>query len=154
MNTKIPFQFRILHYVHDSFTGEFLNVGLAFYSQSKSYFRVRLLHKYSRITSTFPSADGEHYRQYISSLQGKFDDLAEIVNTKQLTLELWLPKSMNELLNRILPPDDSAIQFSTSQSGMAYDLDAVFNDLYYRLVEAYIPSDEHLSRDEHEIWNI
>lgn len=154
MNAKLPFQFRILHYVHDSFTGEFLNVGLAFYSQSSSFFRVRLLHKYSRITSTFPSADGEHYRKYIISLQSKFDALADSINTRQLSLEPWLPKLIDELLVNILPPDDSAIQFGSPQGGMALDLDSVFNDLYYRLVETYIPSDEHLSRDENEIWSI
>jgi hypothetical protein len=37
---------------------------------------------------------------------------------------------------------------------MAGDLDEVFNDLYYRLVETYVIDDEHLSRTEHEIWNL
>ena len=154
MSTKTPFQFKILRYIHDSFSGEFLNVGLALYSQTTPYFRVRLLHKYARITNTFPSADGEHYRQYISALQGKFDDLAEDVHSRQLSFEPWLPELMDELLSKVLQPDDSAIQFGPQLGGMAKDLDATFNDLYYRLIEAYIPSDENLSRTEHEIWNL
>lgn len=154
MNKKTPFQFKILRYFHDTFTGEFLNVGLALYSQDAHYFRVRLLHKYQRITSAFPTADGEHYRKYITALQTKFDSLAEEVNSKQLTLQQWLPELVDELLSKVLPPDDSSIQFGPTQGGMAADLDMVFNDLYYRLVELYIPSEEHLSRTEQEIWNL
>ena len=47
MNTKIPFQFKVLRYIHDSFTGEFLNIGLALYSQSAPYLQVKLLDKCS-----------------------------------------------------------------------------------------------------------
>jgi hypothetical protein len=93
MNARIPFQFKVLRYIHDSFTGEFLNVGLAFYAKNSPYFRVRLLHKYARITSAFPGADGEHYRQYVASLQSKFDHLAEKVNSQQSTLDAWQPNT-------------------------------------------------------------
>jgi len=48
----------------------------------------------------------------------------------------------------------SSIQFGPIQGAMAQDLDAVFNDLYYRLIETYIPGQEHLSRTEQEIWNL
>ena len=154
MNTRIPFQFKVLRYIHDSFTGEFLNVGLALYAKNSPYFRVRLLHKYARITNAFPGTNGEHYHKYITSLQNKFDHLAEKVNDKQITLESWPPEYLDELLSQILPPDDSAIQFAPAQGGMAGNLDDVFNDLYYRLVETYIPVEEHLSRNEREIWNL
>lgn len=154
MSKKTSFQFKILRYFHDSFTGEFLNIGLALYSQDTHYFRVRLLHKYQRITSTFPTADGEHYHRYITALQNKYDNLAEEVTSKQLTIEPWLPDLVDELLSKVLPPDDSSIQFGPTQGGMASDLDIVFNDLYYRLVELYVPSEERLSRTEHEIWTL
>src|SRR5262245_30400253 len=98
MNTKIPFQFSILRYLHDSFTGEFLNIGIALYGQEPGYFRVQLLQKYARVTSAFPMADGEFYRRYITSLQGKFDQLAEKVNSNQSTFEPWLPERIEELL--------------------------------------------------------
>jgi hypothetical protein len=154
MNAKIPFQFRILRYIHDSFTGEFLNVGLALYAQSVPFFRVRLLRKYTRITNTFPSADGEHYHRYMSALQVQFDHLVESVHSQQLSLQPWQPKLIDELLAKVLPPDDSSIQFGPTQGGMAGGLDAVFSDLYYRLVETYVPVDERQSRTEHEIWNL
>ena len=152
MKTKTPFQFKLLRYYHDTFTGEFLNVGLACYAQDVRWFRVRLLHKYQRLTNTFPTADGEHYRRYITSLQTKFDYLAARVNSEQLALEPWLPDMIDGLLQKVLPPDDSSLQFGPPQGGMTDDLDLMFNDLYYRLVEKYVPSEERLSRTEQEIW--
>jgi len=152
MEINIPFQFKVLHYIHDSFTGEFLNIGLALYSRSSPFFKVRLLHKYARITNTFPGADGESYHRTINVLQTKFDRLAENVNSKQLPLEPWLPELIDDLLNKILPPDDSAIQFAPAQGGMAADLDIVFNDLFSRLVEKYVDVEDRLSRTEPDIW--
>jgi hypothetical protein len=122
------------------------------YSQENSFFRVRLLQKYSRITSTFPIADGEFYRRYISVLQSKFDHLAKPYCNPQMPLELVNPNNFNDLIEKVLPPDDSTIQFGPIQGGMANDLDAVFDDLYIRLVEAYLKSNEKPSKSEQEIW--
>ena len=154
MNTKLPFQFAVLRYVHDAFTGEFLNVGIAFYCQDPAFFKVRLLQKYRRITNAFPEADGEFYRRYIASLQSKFDALAEKVTSKQSTFEPWLPDRVEELLVQVLPPDDSSIQFSEAQGGMSKDLEATFEDIYRRLIEAHLPHEESDSRNEAEVWNV
>lgn len=154
MTTKIPFQFAVLRYIHDSFTGEFLNVGVAFYCQNPAFFKVRLLQKYSRITNAFPLADGEFYRRYISSLQTKFDRVAEKVNSEQTTLEPWLPDRIEELLNQVLPPDDSSIQFGELQGGMTDDLDATYEDVYKRLVETHLPHEENESRSDVDVWGI
>lgn len=154
MNAKIPFKFRILRYIHDSFTGEFLNIGLALYSQAIPYLQIRLLQKYGRITNTFPGVEGYDFHRYISSLQNKFDNLADKINSKQLTIEQLSLEGIDNLLATVLPPDDSAVQFGPIQGGMAGDLGAVFSDLYFRLVEEYLPTDEHLSRTENEIWNL
>lgn len=154
MSAKLPFQFAVLRYIHDAFTGEFLNVGLAFYCQDPAFFRVRLLQKYRRITNAFPQADGEFYRRYITSLQSKFNALAEKVNSQQSTFEPWPPGRVEELLLQVLPPDDSSIQFSEAQGGMTKDLEATFEDIYRRLIEAHLPLDEHESRNEAEVWNV
>jgi hypothetical protein len=154
MNNKLPFQFAVLRYIHDAFTGEFLNVGIAFYCKDPAFFKVRLLQKYRRITNAFPEADGEFYRRYIASLQSKFDALAEKVNSKQSTFEPWPPSRVEELLVQVLPPDDSSIQFGEAQGGMTKDLEATFEDIYRRLIEAHLPHEEKESRNEAEVWNV
>ena len=154
MTTKTTFQFTVLRYVHDSFTGEFLNVGLALYSQTPAFFKAKFMQKYSRVTGAFPEANGEFYRRYVSHLQSQVDLLAEKVNSQQIPLEQWLPNRIDELLVKILPKDDSAVQFGPTQGGMTSNLEETFEDLYFRLVEAHIPHEDVLSRSEAEIWSV
>jgi DUF3037 family protein len=153
MKNQIPFQYSVLHYIHDSFTGEYLNIGLAIYSQHPIFFRVKLLPKYSRITSTFPSADGEYIHKYITRLQLRYDQLADKVNSDQATFDNWLPARVEELLASILPVDDSAIQFSPVRGGLSADLDSTFDDLYHRLVEAHLSPESTESRSEEDVWH-
>jgi hypothetical protein len=154
MTNKTNFRFTVLRYIHDSFTGEFLNIGLAFYSQNPAFFRARFLEKYGRLTAAFPEADGEFYRSYISHLQTKVDLLAKKVNSQQISLIALPPHQIEELLVQVLPVDDSSIQFGPIQGGMTSDLEETFEDLYFRLVEAHIPKEDDLSRNEAEIWSI
>ena len=154
MTTKTNFQFTVLRYVHDSFTSEFLNVGLALYSQSPAFFRAKFMQKYRRITGAFPEADGEFYRKYICRLQTQVDILAEKVNSQQIPIEQWLPSRIDELLVQILPIDDSAIQFGPIQGGSANNLDEIFENLYFRLVEVHLPHEDVLSRNEADIWSV
>jgi hypothetical protein len=154
MTNRTSFQFTILRYIHDSFTGEFLNVGIAFFSKSPNFFKAKFLQKYGRITGAFPDADGDFYRSYISHLQTKADAITEKVNNNQLIIEQILPNQIEEFLIQILPVDDSSIQFGPIQGGMTNDLEETFEDLYKRLVEAHIPHEEDLSRSESEIWSV
>jgi hypothetical protein len=154
MNTKIPFQFSILQYVHDTFTGEFLNVGLALYCSNPRYFQAKLLTKYRRLTNTFPAVDGEHYKGYVGSMQTKFDALAEIINSKQMGFSDRQPSKIEKILESVLPVDDSSLRFGPVHGGMADDLLVIFDDLYYRLVEVHLPLEKEETRDETIIWRI
>lgn len=154
MSSKHIFQYRILRYIHDSFTGEFLNIGLVLFSQDPPYFKARLLHKYSRITGAFPNAEGEHYRRYITALQNKFDRFS-IGSKSDFIQQNYLPTDISdELISTILPPDDSAIQFGPLLGGMASNLDLVFDDLYTRLIEVYLKPEERSNKDDQEIWSL
>lgn len=153
MNKKYPFQFSILQYVHDTFTEEFLNVGLAFYAPSLPYFNVKLLAKYRRLTQTFPSADGEHYRKYIVSMQTKFDLLYQNVNSGQISFTSSHPLKIEELLGTVLPKDDSSLRFGAVHGGMTSNLEETFNDFYHRFVEMHLHEEKEESRDESVIWH-
>ncbi len=152
MNVKSPFQYAILQYVHDAFTEEFLNVGLALYSQVPPFFQVRLLSKYRRVTNTFPDADGEHYRDYITSLQRKFDAKTEAINDGRISFDGWPPARIEEILASVLPADNSSLRFGPTHGGMAHDLGSTFEDLYHRFVESHLPAEKAEGRDEAVIW--
>jgi hypothetical protein len=155
MSERVPFQYSILRYVHDVATGEFLNVGLALYSKSTRFFQGRLLLRYRRLTQTFPGADGELYRRYVSRLQGSLDQLSHEVRSNQPKLfGPELPDQIEFLLNQILPPDDSSIRFGGVRGGLADDLEVTFDQLYDRLVEQYTMVPEVPSREDDDIWQV
>lgn len=154
MNEKIFFQYSILRYIHDSFTGEFLNVGLAFYCPEIQVFKAKFLHKYSRITATFPEADGELFRRYSSHLQNKTDNITESFIKEKQKLDPELPKKISEILPNILVHDDSSMQFGPIFEGCAEDPDNTFIDLFSRLIEQYLPQEERGTFNEEEIWNL
>jgi hypothetical protein len=155
MSERFPFQYSILRYTHDVGTGEFLNVGLVLYSKSARFFQSRLLLRYRRLTQTFPGADGEFYRRYISHLQRSLNEVSTEVGSDQMQLfGEGLPDRIEFLLQRVLPLDDSSIQFSEVRGGLADDLEAAFDQLYYRLVEQYVIVREAPSREDDDIWQV
>jgi hypothetical protein len=153
MNHESAFQFSILQYRHDIVTGEFLNIGLALYCPDSSYFNVRILSKYRRITQTFPGADGEFFKKYVDHLQMLFDIKMNEISNRQLAL-IGHPPSLEELLNQILPYDDSSIFFGPVKYGMTFDVDQTFDGLYQRLVEKYTSDPERKTRGDEDVWSI
>ncbi|HMP32054.1 MAG TPA: DUF3037 domain-containing protein, partial [Saprospiraceae bacterium] len=53
------YQYQIIKYVHDHFTGEFVNVGVVVYDPESKFFGCKLTKKYKRISNFFPSSDGK-----------------------------------------------------------------------------------------------
>jgi hypothetical protein len=118
----------------------------------KGFFQVRLLTKYSRLTDTFPSADGEFYRSYIASLQRKFDTLSKEIMSPQLNFVASAPGKIEDILNKLLPKDDSSVIFDQAKSGVTDDLVGTFNELYFRLVEYYLQAEEKGTRSDEDVW--
>lgn len=156
MASKLKFQYSILRYRHDLITGEYLNVGLALYSSGVNYFKVKLLNRYRRITTTFPKADGDFLKSYLEHLQFEFDTLTDKFESQQPVLlpEMRGPYTLEGLLNKILPHDDSAIFFEKPISGLVEDLDRFFDDLYERLVMHYIDTHDRETRSDEEVWGV
>ena len=148
---NMPFQYSVLRYIHDFETGEFLNVGFAMFSKEGQYFNVELTKKYKRITDTFPGADGKYIHWYLSRLQTKFDQFKKEFSSSQY--DLYSYKSIQEILNSILPIGDSSLQFTQPQGGLTGNPDETFIDRFQRLVEFYFEEDPRPGKkDEKHIW--
>jgi len=57
-------------------------------------------------------------------------------------------------LKEVLPPDDSAIQFSLVGYGVAGDLDAALAELHERYVARYSDEQEVARRSDDEVWRV
>ena len=133
------YQIKTLRYVHDTFTGEFLNIGIVLFAKDARFFRGKLLHNCQRITGAFPNADTDHLLKYFINLQAKFDSLAECISAAWVPPGTFPHKTIDDLLHAALPLDDSSLQAGPTQGGMADDLDQAHHDLFYRLVKIYAP---------------
>jgi Protein of unknown function (DUF3037) len=145
---KIPYSFSILRYVHDPVTQEFVNIGVAVYSREAGFLRAKCATHYARITRMFAKIDGNRFRQLTTYLQEKISELGASLPSA-LPFEPKL--AIEDLLARVLPPDDSSVQFSQAGVGLTHDLEKTVSDLFERYVDRYSTSAELIRRDE-DVW--
>jgi hypothetical protein len=131
---KIPYSFSVLRYVHDTVTQEFLNIGVAVYSPQAGYLRAICTQKYSRIQHAFEKIDGADFRELTHFIETQVG----LTLAKSGPTPAAAPAAAIEaLLATVLPPDDSAIQFSKAGVGLTANLDKTLNEIYQRHVEKY-----------------
>ncbi len=150
MNTH--YKYALLRYRHDVVSGEALNVGVVVYSLEQRYLRAKFTIKGTRLKSAFKDLDITYYKEIANFLNTSFDSragsLQDIVNDRGQEHT----SSLSQLLQSILPQDDSSLQWSDVRGGMHSDLNAVFERLY----SLYIGQYEEKAKDEHrkdsDIW--
>jgi hypothetical protein len=146
---KTPYSFSILRYVHDPVTQEFVNIGVAVYSREAGFLRAICAPHYARITKMFAKIDGNRFRQLTRYIQ-------EQIGTIGASLPTELPfepgQAIETLLAKVLPPDDSSVQFSHAGVGLSRDLDKTLEELFERYVNRYSMAGDSSRRDDDEVW--
>lgn len=148
---EVPYIFSILRYVHDPVTQEFANIGVAVYSREQSYLNARCEIHYARITNIFGKIDGDRFRQTTRYIQERVQRLGQDLDS---SLPFESEFTIEGLLAKVLPPDDSAFQFSAAGVGLSADLDETLKELYVRFVERYSTRAESPHRDDEEVWKV
>ncbi len=149
---KIPYTFSVLRYVHDPVTTEFVNVGAALYAPDAKYLSAICTPYYARLSEMFGHVDGEHFRQITRYLQDRVEEIGERLKSELPFPEP--PRTITSLLATVLPPDDSALQFSTPGGGFTSDPEKTLNGLYHRYVEYYMSRPSYTSRNDDEVWKV
>ena len=139
-----PYSFSILRYVHDPVTQEFVNIGVAVYSGEAGFLRALCTTHYARITGMFVKVDGNRFRQLTIYVQEKIGEIGE--NLPWMPFEPRL--AIEHLLARVLPPDDSSMQFSHAGVGLSHDLDNTLVELFDRYVNRYASTADSSRRNE------
>jgi hypothetical protein len=148
---SVPYSFSVLRYVHDPVTQEFANIGVAVYSKKQCYLNARCDTHYARITKIFGKVDGDRFRQSCRYIQDRVQSFGQDLYS---SLPFDSNITIEGLLARVLPPDDSAFQFSAAGVGLSADLDETMKDLFVRLVEKYSVQAEPPNRDDDEVWKV
>jgi hypothetical protein len=148
---SVPYSFSVLRYVHDPVTQEFANIGVAVYSKDQCYLNARCETHYARITKIFGKIDGDRFRQSCRYIQDRVQSFGQDLYS---SLPFDANLTIEGLLAKVLPPDDSAFQFSAAGVGLSADLDETIKDLFVRLVEKYSVQSEPPNRDDDEVWKV
>src|SRR6266853_5164916 len=114
---RTPYSFSILRYVHDPVTQEFINIGVAVYSGEAGFLRAVCTTHYERITRMFEKIGGHRFRQLTLYIQDKISEIGQSLPSA-LPFEPGL--AIEHLLARVLPPDDSSMQFSHAGVGLTH----------------------------------
>ncbi len=127
------YQYQVLRYVHDQFTGEFANIGLIVWGITEKKLLIRVTTKYSRLTEFFQIKNGAFL---LNSLKNISNSVSKI--RTEIYLERAAFSNITEITGRILIKDDSALQFAEPVSGVDRDaLENVVAELYERIIDKY-----------------
>lgn len=148
---KVAYSYSILRYVHDPVTQEFINIGVAVFSPAAKYFCARCTTSYGRITNAFEKIDGNRFRQLSRYVQ---DRICAAGRECESALPFESEMAIEPMLAKVLPPDDSAIQFSNVGVGLSSDLDRTLEELFERHVERYTGANEPARRTDEDVWRI
>jgi hypothetical protein len=142
------YQYQIISYVHDHFTGEYVNIGAVVYAKDQSFLKSKITSKTRRIKDMFPDADKykilEVLRCFERRLVSKADELNGIFND--------LPNQLDQITSQIIVEDGNAIRFSKVSVGVDIDLDHALNDLFESQVDKYNTSKNEGSLSDTDVW--
>jgi len=138
----------ILRYIHDVVTGEFANIGVVLYAPDQRFLEARFTTSYERLNAIFLKIDHLHFRALMRYLTNRFEEMGAEIRD-----DLHVPPvtALSEMVRRILPPDDSSLQWSQQGGGITEDPARALGESYKRLVERFVADATQVSRTDEEI---
>lgn len=119
------YEYQIIRYLHDHFTGEYVNVGVIVYGREERFFACKTTQKYQRITSMFPQANGRWIIRLLNSYRNSIQLAA-----RELPATPAPEEGIEWLTRRVFTPDHNAIRLSEARTAIDIDLDSALNDLF------------------------
>jgi Protein of unknown function (DUF3037) len=131
----IKYQYQVLRYLHDQFTGEFGNIGVVLYAPQNNYLHCKVTNRYSRLSDFFGDVNGQFLVSSIKHFEISINRMGE--NIKGLFPNLKQETDLSNLTSQILPKDDSALQLTEVTYGLDLDPEHALDDLFERIIEKY-----------------
>lgn len=149
---KTTYSFVVLRYVHDIMSGEFINVGVALYAPGVKYIGAQCNTRYGRLNKMFLSVDGDYFRGLMRHIETRFEEMGDKLR-EELPFN-GAPANIVEIARKVLPPDDSALQWSEAGGGQSEDPAKTLEELFVRLVERYEERQEGPKRGDDDVWKV
>lgn len=131
MREQHAYSYAILRYVHDVVAGEFLNVGVVMHAPTEGGLLVKTQTSIGRLRQAFPNIDLHTFRDMMRSIEGGITSLAEQLAHAPL-LDSHLDARSHA--RKVLPDDDSSLQWSPVARGVTVDVPKTLERLFARYV--------------------
>lgn len=149
---KTPYTFTVLRYVHDVVSGEFVNVGVALYAPGAKFLGAACTTTYGRVSQFFGGIESDHFKRLMRHVQAGIEELGDRLRS-ELPFEAPAADARG-WADRVLPPDDSSLQFSAPSGGVTSDPAATLEQLYQRFVEQYARREERPTRSDEDVMRV
>lgn len=133
MSDVVSYSYTVLRYVHDIVTGEFLNVGVAVYCPERNYLRAKTRRKTARLAHCFRGVDAVAAKQAIKQIELAIREVSQALKSASVKDGT----TARDLATRVLPHDDSSLQWSPPGAGRTGDLNQELDRLFERMVTRY-----------------
>ena len=145
---KRAYSYTILRYVHDVVSSETLNVGVVMHAPASGFLKVQTRKTIGRLKHVFPDLDR---REFLEAMRAVDRGLASIA--KQAKGEPLFDRQVDARTHalKVLPNDDSALQWSPVRAGLTEDPAKTFQRLYERYVVLYDQKADRRRSDE-DVW--
>jgi len=143
--------FTVLQYYHDAVSRERFNVGVALLAPAAAFFDIKLISRYHRISRAFPNLDGAAFLRTLNPIA---HELRQLWKTTSGGLGFERVEGVRQLTDRVLVPDDSALQFSEQGVGFADDPEEALSGLFERYVERHWNTPATVGRDDKDVWRL
>lgn len=149
MTENRAYSYTILRYVHDVVSGESLNVGVVMHAPAAGFLTVRTRKTISRLKYAFPDLDRRAFVDAMRAVDRGFSSIAKRAKGEPL----FSPQAdARHLALKVLPHDDSALQWSPVGTGLTANPAKTFERLYERHVARFDRKADHRRRTDEDIW--
>jgi len=147
----IKYQYQILRYIHDQFTGEFGNVGIVLYSPESNFLRCKVVGRYSRLSDFFGDINGQFLVASIKHFEIRINKIGQNIN--DFIQERKSGGELSSITGYLLPKDDSALQLTDTHYGIDLDPEIALADLFERVIEKYNSDGQATPHTDYYAWS-
>ena len=79
---KTAYTYTVLRYVHDTATGEFVNVGVVLYAREVRYASAQCRTTIGRLSKAFPGMDGEAFKNLMRYIQSRLEEMGDSIRNE------------------------------------------------------------------------
>ena len=149
MTENRAYSYTILRYVHDVVSGEALNVGVAMHAPASGFLRVRTRKTIGRLKYVFPDLDRQAFVDAMKAVDRGFASVSKRAKGEFL---IDPQTDARRLALKVLPHDDSALQWSPVSTGLTANPAKTFERIYERYVARFDRKADRRRRTDEDIW--